>query len=160
MLNTGLRTGELLGLLNSDIDLENRVIHLQRGVKEIVKRDGITAERGREIKVGKLKSASSKRDIPLNNTAIEMIRIYTKKDISAKIHPLCATRTAITHDLLTSARVIIEFSKLQALKLKVFTAYGTHLRPTLLMDKNSLTAQLNLLHQDKLLIYSDTQLRR
>ena len=26
MLNTGLRTGELLGLLNSDIDLENRVI--------------------------------------------------------------------------------------------------------------------------------------
>lgn len=74
MLNTGLRTGELLGLLNSDIDLENRVIHLQRGVKEIVKRDGITAERGREVKVGKLKSASSKRDIPLNNTAIEMIK--------------------------------------------------------------------------------------
>ena len=33
MLNTGLRTGEALGLLNSDIDLENRVIHLQRGVK-------------------------------------------------------------------------------------------------------------------------------
>ena len=31
MLNTGLRTGEALGLLNSDIDLENRVIHLQRG---------------------------------------------------------------------------------------------------------------------------------
>ena len=25
MLNTGLRTGELLGLLNSDIDLERRV---------------------------------------------------------------------------------------------------------------------------------------
>ena len=30
MLNTGLRTGELLGLLNSDIDLKNRVMHLQR----------------------------------------------------------------------------------------------------------------------------------
>ena len=74
MLNTGLRTGELLGLLNSDIDLENRVMHLQRGVKEIAKRDGITAERGRKVKVGKLKSASSKRDIPLNSTAIEMIR--------------------------------------------------------------------------------------
>ena len=28
MLNTGLRTGEALGLLNSDIDLENRVLHL------------------------------------------------------------------------------------------------------------------------------------
>ena len=34
MLNTGLRTGELLGLLNSDIDLERRVLHLERGVKE------------------------------------------------------------------------------------------------------------------------------
>ena len=31
MLNTGLRTGELLGLLNSDIDLEHRVMHLNRG---------------------------------------------------------------------------------------------------------------------------------
>ena len=35
MLNTGLRTGELLGLLNSDIDLERRVLHLERGVKEV-----------------------------------------------------------------------------------------------------------------------------
>ena len=33
MLNTGLRAGELCGIINSDIDLENRVIHLQRGVK-------------------------------------------------------------------------------------------------------------------------------
>ena len=55
MLNTGLRTGEVLGLLNSDIDLENRVMQLNRGVKEISKRDGVTAEKGREIKVGKLK---------------------------------------------------------------------------------------------------------
>ena len=35
MLNTGLRTGELLGLLNSDIDLKNRTLQVQRGVKEI-----------------------------------------------------------------------------------------------------------------------------
>ena len=73
MLNTGLRTGEALGLLNSDIDLDNRVMHLNRGVKEISKRDGVTAEKGREVKVGKLKSATSKRDVPLNDTAIEMI---------------------------------------------------------------------------------------
>ena len=73
MLNTGLRTGEVLGLINSDIDLENRVMHLNRGVKEISKRNGVTAEKGREVKVGKLKSATSKRDVPLNDTAIEMI---------------------------------------------------------------------------------------
>ena len=74
MLNTGLRTGEALGLLNSDIDLENRVMHIQRGVKEVSKRDGVTAESGREVTVGKLKSATSKRDVPLNDTAIEMIK--------------------------------------------------------------------------------------
>lgn len=33
MMNTGMRTGEVLGLINSDIDLENRVVHLNRGVK-------------------------------------------------------------------------------------------------------------------------------
>ena len=46
MLNTGLRTGELLGLLNSDIDLERRVLHLERGVKEVWRRDGLQAEPG------------------------------------------------------------------------------------------------------------------
>ncbi len=73
MLNTGLRTGEVLGLLNGDIDLECRVIHLQRGIKEVVKRDGQEATSGREVKVGKLKTASSKRDVPLNQAAVDAI---------------------------------------------------------------------------------------
>lgn len=73
MLNTGLRTGEVLGLLNSDIDLERRVIHLQRGVKEISRRDGTEASSGREVAVGKLKTASSKRDVPLNQAAVDAI---------------------------------------------------------------------------------------
>ena len=73
MLNTGLRTGEALGLLNSDIDLEHRVIHLQRGVKEVARRDGLEPTSGREIKVGKLKTASSKRDVPLNQAAMDAI---------------------------------------------------------------------------------------
>lgn len=73
MLNTGLRTGEVLGLLNSDIDLEKRVMHINRGVKEVSKRDGVQKKTGREVVVGKLKTATSKRDIPLNDTAIKMI---------------------------------------------------------------------------------------
>jgi integrase len=73
MLNTGLRTGEALGLLNSDIDLENRVLHLQRGVKEISRREGSKSTSGREVKVGKLKTASSKRDVPLNQVAVDAI---------------------------------------------------------------------------------------
>ena len=57
MLNTGLRTGEALGLLNSDVDLENRILHVRQGVKEIARRDGTAALSGREVKVGKLKTA-------------------------------------------------------------------------------------------------------
>ena len=90
MLNTGLRTGELLGLLNSDIDIENRVMHLQRGVKEITKRDGVDAEHGREIKVGKLKSIASRRDVPLNSTAIAMIEELRKESYFGENSPLVA----------------------------------------------------------------------
>ncbi len=88
MLNTGIRAGEALGLLNSDIDIENRVMHLKRGVKEISKRDGVTAEKGREVKVGKLKSATSKRDVPLNDIAIEMILDLRKEFYFGENAPL------------------------------------------------------------------------
>ncbi len=74
MLNTGLRTGEMLGVLNSDIDLEKKTIKIQRAVKTVDKRTGTKADGGKKITVGKPKSATSKRTVPLNNTAIEMIK--------------------------------------------------------------------------------------
>ena len=74
MLNTGLRTGELLGLLNSDIDLENKTLMVRQGVKEIFKRDGVKSAGGTEIKIGKPKSATSKRTVPLNSAALESVR--------------------------------------------------------------------------------------
>lgn len=70
MLNTGLRTGELLGLLNSDINLEGRYLEVRQWVKEVCKRDGVNFEPGREVKVGKTKTATSKRRVPLNGAAI------------------------------------------------------------------------------------------
>ena len=63
----------MLGLLNSDIDLESRVLHLQKGVKGVSRRDGVEATSGREVKVGKLKTASSKWDVPLNPAALDAI---------------------------------------------------------------------------------------
>lgn len=60
MLNTGIRTGELLGLLNSDIDLENRVMHIQRNAKAILKRDGTAATSGMEINVANQKAHQAK----------------------------------------------------------------------------------------------------
>ena len=89
MLNTGLRAGEMLGVLNSDIDLERRVLHVHRGVKVINKRDGVERSDGStEVKVGKLKSTTSKRDIPLNDTAIKMIQELRKEFYFGEDSPL------------------------------------------------------------------------
>ena len=88
MLNTGIRTGEILGLLNSDIDLENKRITIRQGVKEIFKRDGIKAKGGMEIKIGKPKSNSSKRTVPLNKTALDMVEELRKEFYFGEDSPL------------------------------------------------------------------------
>ncbi len=76
MLNTGLRTGELLGLLNSDINLEGRYLEVRQNVKEVCRREGTDYVPGREVKVGKTKTATSKRRVPLNQAAEQAIREF------------------------------------------------------------------------------------
>ena len=88
MLNTGLRRGEVCGLLNSDIDLEHRVLHVRRAVKEYYRRDGMDRAKGQETKVGPPKSATSVRDVPLNNTAVEMITRLREEVYLGEDHPL------------------------------------------------------------------------
>ena len=88
MLNTGIRAGEALGLLNSDINLENRTMTIHQGVKEIFKRDGVKATGGTKIKIGKPKSETSKRTVPLNNAAIEMIKELRKQFYFGENSPL------------------------------------------------------------------------
>ena len=90
MLNTGLRTGELLGLLNSDIDLENKTLTVRQGVKEVARRNGADFTSGREVKIGKPKSATSKRTVPLNRTAVEMIEDLRKETYFGENTPLVA----------------------------------------------------------------------
>lgn len=90
MLNTGLRTGELLGLLNSDIDLEQKTLTVRQGVKEVSRRNGTEFTSGREIKIGKPKSTASKRTVPLNKTAIEMIEELRKEAYFGENTPLVA----------------------------------------------------------------------
>ncbi len=88
MLNTGLRPGEALGLKNSDIDLENKQLHIQTAVKEINKREGTKATGGKTTKVGKTKTKTSKRTVPLNNTAIEAIKELREKHYFGQDAPL------------------------------------------------------------------------
>ena len=90
MLNTGLRTGELLGLLNSDIDLERKTLAVRQGVKEVAQRNGADFTSGREVKIGKLKSATSKRTVPLNRTAVAMIEDLRREAYFGENTPLVA----------------------------------------------------------------------
>ncbi len=51
--------------------------------------NGLAAEPGRDVKVGKLRTATSKRTVPLNEAAIRAIEdIYTPRGISGQIHRL------------------------------------------------------------------------
>ena len=59
--------------MNRDVDVENSDLHVRQGVKEVVKRDGMDIQSGTELRIGKLKTATSKRDVPLNSAAIEAI---------------------------------------------------------------------------------------
>ena len=92
MLNTGLRTGEVLGLLNSDIDLDKRELSVTRAVKEVGKRDKDGAVCGTELIVGGMKTAASKRAIPLNSTAIEMILILRTERYFGADSPLISNQ--------------------------------------------------------------------
>lgn len=65
---------QIARIKNSDIDLENRVVHIRRGVKEIHVREDMEYNGKLEVRVGKLKSSTSRRDVPLNDMAIEMIK--------------------------------------------------------------------------------------
>ena len=92
MLNTGLRTGEVLGLLNSDIDLDKRELSVTRAVKEVGKRDKDGTVCGTELIVGGMKTAASKRTIPLNSTAIEMILILRTERYFGADSPLISNQ--------------------------------------------------------------------
>lgn len=61
---------------------------IRQGVKEVFKRDGIKAKGGMEIKIGKPKSASSKRTVPLNKTALLMVEELRKEFYFGENTPL------------------------------------------------------------------------
>lgn len=92
MLNTGLRTGEALGLINSDIDLDDKELRVTRAVKEVSKRDKDGTVCGTELIVGGMKTAASKRTIPLNSTAIEMILILRTERYFGADSPLISNQ--------------------------------------------------------------------
>lgn len=88
MLNTGARPGEILAVTNRDIDMEKRQMKIRNSVKEVYNREGTKATGGRMSKVGKTKTLSSNRTVPLNETAIEMIKLLREEYYFGEDSPL------------------------------------------------------------------------
>lgn len=88
VLNMGLRTGELLGPLNSDTNLERKTLMVRQGVKEVLRRDSVEFIGVLEIKVGKPKSTASKRTVILNRIAIGMVENLCRETYFCENSPL------------------------------------------------------------------------
>lgn len=70
ILQTGLRTGEMIGLQWDDIDFDNRIVHIRRTMGKIHS----------EWVSGNPKSQSGIRDIPLTDEACKILLSQKKKD--------------------------------------------------------------------------------
>ena len=80
LLQTGLRTGELVGLKWSDIDFDNRTLTISRSM-EYRHATG-------EWRIGEPKSKSGYRSIPLTDEAIDMLRKQKQKNLEVKVIPM------------------------------------------------------------------------
>lgn len=77
ILQTGLRTGELIGLKWTDVDWEKRVIHIQRSMEY---RYSVG-----EWRIGEPKSRSGYRDVPLTEEAMTILKKQKEKLKSIKV---------------------------------------------------------------------------
>ena len=80
VLQTGLRTGELIGLKWSDIDFENHTMKIERTMEYRYKVG--------EWRVGPPKSKSGYRTIPLTDEAIHILENQRSKNKSLKLVPI------------------------------------------------------------------------
>ena len=80
LLQTGLRAGEMVGLRWSDVDLENRLLTINRFM-EYRHSTG-------EWRIGELKSKSGYRTIPLTEEAVEILKLQKQKNRTFKVIPM------------------------------------------------------------------------
>ena len=83
ILQTGLRTGELVGLKWEDIDFENKSLTIQRSMEFRYKVG--------EWRVGPPKSKSGYRTIPLTDEAIRILKAQKEKNRKIKVIPMTLT---------------------------------------------------------------------
>lgn len=71
-LCTGMRIGEICALKWSDIDISTRMITVNRTIERIYVTDG--ERKVTKVIIGRPKTASSHRDIPINNSLLRILR--------------------------------------------------------------------------------------
>ena len=69
-MSTGMRRGELGGLLKEDIDFENKIVYIRNSLSQ-------SKSKGEELK--DTKSEASVRPIGLNDISIEMLKLHLKE---------------------------------------------------------------------------------
>lgn len=70
--------------------LQDNMQNWLQGVKEVARRNGADFTNGREVKIGKPKSETSKRTVPLNRTAVAMIESLRREAYFGENTPLVA----------------------------------------------------------------------
>lgn len=80
LLQTGLRTGEMVGLKWSDIDFDKKIMHIRRTMEY---RHSVG-----EWRIGEPKSKSGYRDVPLTQEAINILTNQKKKLTHMKVIPM------------------------------------------------------------------------
>lgn len=80
ILQTGLRTGELVGLKWEDVDFQNKTLKIQRSMEY---RYSVG-----EWRVGEPKSKSGYRTIPLTDEAIDILKRQKEKNKKIKVVPM------------------------------------------------------------------------
>lgn len=79
LLQTGLRTGEMIGLRWTDVDFDKRLLHIRRTM-EYRHATG-------EWKIGEPKTKNSVRDVPLTQEAVNILKDQKEKQSSQNICP-------------------------------------------------------------------------
>lgn len=77
-METGMRIGEISGLQWGDIDIQNKILHVQRTVERISVYDGLNGKKGTEVRVGSTKTINSNREIPLSKDILRFVRPLVK----------------------------------------------------------------------------------
>lgn len=76
MMFAGLRTGEALALEWRDIDFENKLLRVERGMTNVPKFDDNGKVISRQLVIGDTKTVCSKRTVPMPDILLEALKEY------------------------------------------------------------------------------------